>query len=331
MLDKGLWVDVRVLAGATATDARGLQIFRPTVLDDLDGLDPAFDGWLEEQRQRLTQLALSVAEEVLAAESETKARITAAEQLLTIDRLHEGAWQALIRANLEQGNRAAARLAFERCSTSLAHAGLVPLRETEALLRDTRPVRMVAKPRAAGRVIRLRVMQPRTLDGGGMDGPLPGLAEEITAAISRFRWISCVVEAPSAKRIDPAWQEFPEDYLLDCTLQCFGKRMRVIVRVLDLQAGSDVVWARRFDREINDPLMLQGEIAAETAAQIDPELLLREGERRISSEPGDLTAFDLTLRAIPAIYRLEHAGFHAAGKLLAAAAATDPANAAAHA
>jgi len=34
--------------------------------------------------------------------------------------------------------------------------------------------------------------------------------------------------------------------------------MRVIVRVLDLQAGSDVVWARRFDREINDPLMLQG-------------------------------------------------------------------------
>ena len=331
MLDKGLWVDVRVLAGATATDARGLQIFRPTVLDDLDGLDPAFDGWLEEQRQRLTQLALSVAEEVLAAESETKARIAAAEQLLTIDRLHEGAWQALIRANLEQGNRAAARLAFERCSTSLAHAGLVPLRETEALLRDTRPVRMVAKPRAAGRVIRLRVMQPRTLDGGGMDGPLPGLAEEITAAISRFRWISCVAEAPSAKRIDPAWQEFPEDYLLDCTLQCFGKRMRVIVRVLDLQAGSDVVWARRFDREINDPLMLQGEIAAETAAQIDPELLLREGERRISSEPGDLTAFDLTLRAIPAIYRLEHAGFHAAGKLLAAAAATDPANAAAHA
>ena len=160
--------------GRRATDARGLQVFRPTLLDDLDGLDPAFDGWLEEQRQRLTQLALSVAEAVLAAESETKARIAAAEQLLTIDRLHEGAWQALIRANLEQGNRAAARLAFERCSTSPVARWACPSRETEALLRDTRPVRMVAKPRAAGRVIRLRVMPPRTLDGGRMDGPAAG-------------------------------------------------------------------------------------------------------------------------------------------------------------
>ena len=49
----------------------------------------------------------------------------------------------------------------------------------------------------------------------------------------------------------------------------------------------------------------------------------------ISSEPGEPTAFDLTLRAIPAIYRLEPAGFHAAGELLAAAAAMEPGNAAA--
>jgi tetratricopeptide (TPR) repeat protein len=90
-----------------------------------------------------------------------------------------------------------------------------------------------------------------------------------------------------------------------------------------------VIWARRFDRELDDILMLQGELAAEVAAQIDPELLLREGERRIASEPGEPTAFDLTLRAIPAIYRLEPAGFHLAGELLAAAASIEPGNAAA--
>ena len=55
----------------------------------------------------------------------------------------------------------------------------------------------------------------------------------------------------------------------------------------------------------------------------------REGERRIASEPGEPTAFDLTLRAIPAIYRLEPAGFHLAGELLAAAASIEPGNAAA--
>ena len=121
------------------------------------------------------------------------------------------------------------------------------------------------------------------------------------------------------------------DYLLDSTLQSSGKYTRINVRLLDLRAGSDVVWARRFDREVDDVLVLQGEIAAETAAQIDLELLLREGERRISGEAGETTAFDLTLRAIPAIYRLEPSGFHAAGELLEAAVAMEPGSATAHA
>ena len=327
--DNGLWVDVCVVAGATVTDPAGLQVFQPTLLDDLDGLDPAFDGWLEEQRQRVKQLALSVTEAVLAAASETKARIVAAERLLTIDRVHEGAWQTLIRAHLELGNSAAARLAFERCSTTLSYAGLAPSRETEALVRSTSPASEGTKPRAAGKAIRLCVMHPRALDGSGMDALLPGLAEEITAAVSRFRWISCFVDASHANQTSPPQRDPAVVYLLDSTLQRSGKRMRIIVRLLDLHAGNDVIWARRFDRELDDVLMLQGELAAEVAAQIDPELLLREGERRIASEPGEATAFDLTLRAIPAIYRLEPTGFHAAGELLAAAAAMEPGNAAA--
>ena len=139
-------------------------------------------------------------EAVLAAESEAKARIAAAERLLTIDRVHEGAWQALIRAHLELGNRAAARLAFERCSATLSYAGLAPSRETAALVRSTPPAPEGTKPRAAGKAIRLCVMPPRALDGSGMDGLLPGLAEEITAAVSRFRWISCFVDAPRANQ-----------------------------------------------------------------------------------------------------------------------------------
>ena len=329
--DKCLWVDVCVLAGATVADPSGLQEFRPTLLDDLDGLDPVFDRWLEEQRHRVAQIALSVAEAALGAANETKARIAAAERLLTIDRVHDGAWQALIRAHLEQGNRAAARLTFERCSTTLSHAGLVPSPETAALVRGSPPGPIGTKPRAAGKAIRLCVMPPRALDIGGMDGLLSGLAEEITAAVSRFRWISCFAEAPRTNQTETSRHEPAADYLLDSTLQCSGKRIRIIVRLLDLHAGSEVLWAHQFDWEVDDVLTLQSELAAETAAQIDPELLLHEGERRIASELGESTAFDLTLRAIPAIYRLEPAGFNAAGELLAAAAALEPGNAAVHA
>ena len=134
--DRGLWVDDGV-ARAKATSPAGPQVFPLILLDDLDGLDPAFDNWLAEQRQRVAKLAVSTAEAALAAESGTEARLAAAERLLAIDWTHEAAWRAVIRVRLEQGDRAAARSAFEHCATALSSAGVVPSRETEALMRGT--------------------------------------------------------------------------------------------------------------------------------------------------------------------------------------------------
>jgi DNA-binding SARP family transcriptional activator/TolB-like protein len=335
LLEDGLWVDVRVLAGATATNPLGLRLFRPTLLDDLDGLDPVFDGWITEQSQRLTQRALSVAEAVLAAAREVTTRIEAAEQLLTIARTHEHAWQALIHAHIERGDLTAARLAFEQCSATLSYAGLAPSREVEALIRGTSHRQSARagyrKLREGGQGIRVCVLQPRMLDGSGLDRLLPGLAEEITAAVSRFRWISCFEEPQRTRQSELTDHEANTDYVLDSTVQRAGQRARIIVRLFDLHAGRNIVWARRFDREVDDVLMIQGDIAAETAAQIDLELLLREGQRRSTTDRAEATALDLTLSAVPAIYRLERSAFHTAGELLDAAVAMEPDNAAAHA
>ena len=136
LLDNGLWVDVSALLRATVAHADDLTLFQSTLLDGLDGLDSAFDEWLTNQHQRATQSARSVAEGILALASSAPARIGAAEQVLTIDRAHEGAWQALISAHLDLGDRVTARSAFERCTLSLSHASLVPSRKTEALLED---------------------------------------------------------------------------------------------------------------------------------------------------------------------------------------------------
>jgi len=340
LLSDGLWVDTKLLEAATVANPHGLVVYRPALLDDLDGLDPAFDEWLGEQRRRMAQRALSVAEGMLAVEDDPMARIAAAERLLSIDRVHERAWQALIRGHIEQGDRAAARFAYERCASNLASAGLAPSPEIEALVWGAPPDRSNAlvvgrrAPRAGG--VRLCVLPPRTLDSDTPDGILPGLAEEMTAAMSRFRWISCMtggaptVGSEIAKPADRR-ERLDVDYLLDSTMQCSRRHMRIIVRLLDLHAGSNVIWAQRFDREVDDALAVQGEIAAETSAQIDPELLMREGERRTADGSQEMSAFDLTLRAIPSIYRLEPSSFHAAGDLLAAAVALEPGSAAAHA
>ena len=101
LLDDRLWVDTRVLASTTAGQPIDLRVFRAPLLEDLDGLDPAFDLWLAEQRRQILHRGIQLAEAALTATQKANDRRDAAEQLLAIEPTHEGGWQALIRANLE--------------------------------------------------------------------------------------------------------------------------------------------------------------------------------------------------------------------------------------
>jgi tetratricopeptide (TPR) repeat protein len=124
---------------------------------------------------------------------------------------------------------------------------------------------------------------------------------------------------------------FSLDFLLDGSVQRVARRLRVTMRLLDLRDGNRIVWARRFDRQMNDLLSLQDEIAAEVVAQIDPEILLIEGRRAAHRPPTDSTAYDLVLRALPLIVRLRRDEFREAGALLERALELEPEYAAAHA
>ena len=134
----------------------------------------------------------------------------------------------------------------------------------------------------------------------------PGLADEITNALSRFRWMF-IVSSNSLGRFaadnrDEAAirREFGLDFLLDGSVQRAGSKIRISLRLLDLRANNQIVWARRFDRETNDLLSLQDEIAAEVVAQIDPEILLIEAKRSSSRGQIDATAYDLHAAIDPA-------------------------------
>ena len=176
------------------------------------------------------------------------------------------------------------------------------------------------------------------MEGDKLEALSLGLAEEITAALLRFRWIACVDGTLAAgngslAKFGHPWQRLDLDFLLDTRCSAPATAFASLPACSMFAPAVKSIWARRFDRDLSDVLTLQGEIAAETAAQIDPELLLREGESQslTSRGPREPTAYSLTLRAIPAIYRLEPSGFQAAGEMLAAALAIEPDNAAAHA
>lgn len=356
---EGLSVDALQASQADAAHAEQLDLFQNVLLEDLVGLDPAFDRWLDEERGRLMRIARTIGESILSGQREAAGQLAAAERLLTIDGTHEGAWRTVMRTYADRGDRTASIAAYERCRSALAAVAQVsPSLDTEELIarirvavsgpappdRDPGGTRdaPLAKPAYFGvrskRIgVRLGIPPLRAIGAAAEDELSIGLAEEIITALSRFRWISCVPGTSLAAFVGeprPAaqsWSGLDMDFVLDGTIQRSANRVRVMARLLDMRSSGAVVWASRFDRQSVDTLTLQDEIGAAIVAQVDTELMMHEGERAASRRLIDPTAQDLVMQAIPAIYRLERSSFHAAGRLLEDALAVDPGNSRAHA
>ena len=344
-----VWIDVEEVLRATITNPASLSLLDGELLEELNGVDPALDSWLAAERERLRDRARTVGEALLIEQVSAEAQIAVAQQILSIDRAHEGAWRALMRAHAERGERGMAIQAFERCQAALAdRMGAIPSPETQALLAEVRGGR-VSRPAPFEARLDPRAVPAR---GGAKVGVLPltlagtdaneshlalGLAEEITSALARFRWMFLVSSSSIAQfvqdtRDDTALRRtFGLDFALDGAIQKVGARLRITMRLVDLRDGNQVVWARRFDRPVDDLLTLQDEVAAEVVAQIDPEILLIESRRAQHRSLQDATAYDLVLRALPAMSRLDRGQFMQAGEHLRAAIALDPEYAAAHA
>jgi len=380
-----VWVDVEEVLRASSSKPQALTLLDGELLEDLDGVDPSFDTWLAMERERLRDRARTLAETLLREKDDPETVIPAAQQLLQIDRTHEGAWRALMRAYASRGERGMAIQAFERCRTVLQEMlDAQPSDETMRLAAEIRassppaprapapqaaPAASQATPRPEPRATR---PEPRTeprpepregraadrpeprpsTRGGARVGVLPlqmigtseaeahlstGLADEITSALARFRWIFLVSSSSLARYATQTRDEmqirraFDIHFLLDGTIQRVGERLRINLRLLDLRAGNQMVWSQRFDRDADDLLTLQDDIAAEVVAQIDPEILLIESQRVTARPSHDANAYDLVLRAMPLISRLDKPLFMEAGDLLRRAAELEPDYAAAHA
>jgi DNA-binding SARP family transcriptional activator/TolB-like protein len=309
-----VWIDVEEVMRATTDQPASLSLLDGDLLEDLDGIDPTFDAWLTTERERLRDRARNVAEALLREQVEPEAAIPAAQRLLQIDRAHEGAWRALMRAHAARGERGMAIQAYDRCRAVLADLlDASPSAETQKLLAEIRgpsgsrmplrppapppqpmPQAVIEEPAEPPPVLEPRSQELRPARGGAHVGVMPlqlvgtteeeahlapGLAEELTTALARFRWIFVVASNSLARFAADTRDEtairrtFGIDFLLDGTIQKVRNRLRITVRLLDLRAGNQVVWARRFDRQSNDILSLQDEIASEVVAQIDPEIL----------------------------------------------------------
>lgn len=361
------WVDVGEVMGATVKQPAALSLLDGDLLEDLDGADAAFDTWLATERERLRDHGRALAEALLGEHDDPDTTIPAAQRLLAIDRAHEGAWRALMRAHAARGERGMAIQCYDRCRAVLAdQLDAAPSMETQKLLAEIRGPGGVHRPhhlspvprpaafheeRAAGedvgsgdaaaerrRQIRLGVLPFKSAGGEPGHAYLASaMADEITNALSSVRSVAVVASNALARFADENCDEdairqaFDLDYLLDGSIQHSRSRLRVSARLLDLGAHNQIAWARRFDCPAEDLLVSQDEIAAGIVAQIDPAILHIEGKRVALRNPATASAPELVLQAVPQMTRMEMKPFLHSGELLRRAIELEPDYAPAHA
>ncbi len=154
----------------------------------------------------------------------------------------------------------------------------------------------------------LAVLPFRLLGGTNRSYLAAGLVEEISIALSRFRWLTVIASASAAR----GGRQDTEDpvamgsllgvrYLVDGSFADEGKRLTIRCRLIDAQSGRQV-WQERFRSDGTDVVDLYEAMTAAIAAAIEPRLLRAEIDRVLRKGTTNLDAFDCYLRALPGYY-----------------------------
>lgn len=137
-------------------------------------------------------------------------------------------------------------------------------------------------------------------------GPHPdwttSFADEIALALWRLNWIK--VAAPSHAR-----------YHLRGSVRDDEHRLRVTIRLIDSITGRHL-WAAAWDGDCRDLFEFAERIGIAVARAVQPTLRAAEVERASRLKRGELTAWELTMRALPCVTSIEASGESMALELL---------------
>lgn len=157
-----------------------------------------------------------------------------------------------------------------------------------------------------------------------------GITEDIITELSRFRSIFVIARHSSFSFRDRSMRtreiasELGVQYVADGSVQRADNRLRVNVRLVEAATDAQL-WSERYDREIEDILLVQDEVAATVAATIGGRVEARRSRKRIDA--AGVESYDYVLRAQSLYYQVDKAANDEAIALLEKAVETDPDNA----
>ncbi len=156
-----------------------------------------------------------------------------------------------------------------------------------------------------------------------------GMVEEITTALSRFKWLFVIARNSSftfkGKAVDvkEVGRRLGVRYVLEGSVRTASGKVRITGQLVDAVTGAHI-WADRFERDMADVFALQDEVTVAVVSAIQPKLFQTEIALATRRRPENLTAYDLFLRAMQQFYLSTREGLAEAIRLAHRALQLDP-------
>ena len=191
--------------------------------------------------------------------------------------------------------------------------------------RQARPTADSIEYRPSLAVLPFRTMQQDQLDAYFAEG----MVDDIINALGSLRDLVVIARSSTqtfarapldVRRIH---YELDVRYVLHGSVRRSTDALRISVELSEAPSGQ-VIWSERFDGKPDHLFDLQDHIAASVATAVAPHLRGRELSRALRKHPGNMTAYDLTLRALDQLNRMDEECLRRARELLSEATVLDP-------
>jgi adenylate cyclase len=156
-----------------------------------------------------------------------------------------------------------------------------------------------------------------------------GMVEEITTALSRFKWLFVIARNSSftfkgkAVDIKEVGRRLGVRYVLQGAVRKASAKVRITGQLIEAATGAHI-WADKFERDMTDIFALQDEVTLAVVSAIQPKLFQAEIALATRRRPEDLTAYDFYLRAIQQAATSTREGLAEALRLVQRALELDP-------
>jgi adenylate cyclase len=155
-----------------------------------------------------------------------------------------------------------------------------------------------------------------------------GITQDIITTLSYWRWCPVIAHNSTLAykgkgvRVTDIGRALGARYVLEGSVRKSGSHVRISTQLADASSGHQI-WAHRYDADLSDVFELQERMATQIVGAIEPELERAEERRAVRKKPHNLTAWDLTLRALSEQGKYTREGHAASYDLLTQAAEAD--------